>query len=330
MRESKSGGYPLCFVDFLPNELEQAQVTIKGGMLPLGGNMVPNDVELGESAPNKMIIAGPNGAGKSIYLKMIGCNELLAHTLGIAVADSMSTSWFDAIRTCINPSESIIDGNSKLQAEKMRMDCIMDEFKYNALIKSSYKGLFIADEPLSGTRETIASDLILEDYQQMENKKQLAICMATHNQKLTELADRGNYANYQVCFAQTEQGLPEPTFRVSPGKPEWWFSDDPTSREGQKLFVRYTVALKQVEFYKKKLPQMEKVRHFYSSKLERYERDCHAWKVENSSTITPEDIARLEKGREGHLQEYQVIQAEVDRIKKLITQEQRKIDSWRG
>jgi len=331
MRESKNEGYPLCFVEFLPDELDHAQVVINQGYLPVGRNTVSNDVHLGGDQPNKAIIAGPNGAGKSIYLKMIGCNELLAHALGIAIAESMQTSWFDAIRTCINVGESVKDANSKFQAEKKRMDRIIAEYEYYTSLQPSYRALLLADEPLSGTTEAIAARKINYNYiQPTQHSKHFSMFMATHNKELPKLTDEAGYANYQVSFQLTPAGLPEPTFKVTPGKPEWWFSDTEEDKRRQDLFVDYTTTLKNLEGYTRELAQVKQTRDFYRNRLEEYDRGSQTWIEMNQRAATNQDIEELNEGRVDRLKSYQIAQAELERIMKLIAQERRKINEWKS
>jgi hypothetical protein len=301
--------HPMCFVQFLPDE-QEAHIEIQDGVLPMVEHSIPNDVTLGGVHPNKMVVAGPNGAGKSIYLKMMGCNAIMAHMLGIAAARSMKCSWFNAIRTCINPSEKV-NQLSKLQAEKMRLDGILDEFGYLVKEDPTYKELFITDEPLSGTTNKIAGRFIYEYGRKIEQWKGLAVCMATHNEKPTELALGGYYGNYQVGMQLNDTGLPEATFKVLPGIPHWWFSTDQKDIETQDTFVRYTVSQKYKEDLAGRKGELEKVMKFCESKLE-----AHEYRTAEEKNFYKLQIKMVER--------------ELERVQQELAKTDRLLRSWKG
>ena len=46
-----------------------------------GGNFIPNDIHIGGSEPNSMLLTGPNMGGKSTYLRQVAVCAILAQVL---------------------------------------------------------------------------------------------------------------------------------------------------------------------------------------------------------------------------------------------------------
>lgn len=232
-----------CFVEWLPAEDTQAQIQIEDGIFVGLPKALPNSVALGGDCANKAIVTGPNGAGKSIFIKMVGSNVILAHAFGIAFAKRAHMHWFTCLRTSIDTGESVADELSRMQAQKMRMDSVMNELIAATQADKTAKGLFLTDEPLSGTTHTIAARKLENYCDRIGSIAQMCGIMATHNEEPTKFADKG-FVNYQVCIEELPNGMFRPLFKVIPGIPEWWFANDPETVRKQDLFVDYTVAQK--------------------------------------------------------------------------------------
>ena len=243
IRMNKGKPSQLCFVDWLPDGGTKAQLVIQNGTLLVMPKAQPNSMSLGFQEANKAILTGPNGAGKSVFIKMLGSNTILAHAFGIAAAEKMSMHWLSMLRTSIDPGESLADDLSQMQAQKVRMDSVIDELAHVTKNDSYAKGMFLTDEPLSGTTHNIAA-MFMEDYCEFIGPiSQMCGVMATHNEEPTKFGDKG-FVNYKVCIEELANGTFKPLFKVEPGIPEWWFSSDPAVKKKQKHFVLYTVAIK--------------------------------------------------------------------------------------
>ena len=232
-----------CFVEWLPDEDTQAQMQIEDGIFVALSKATPNSVSLGVNCANKAIVTGPNGAGKSIFIKMVGSNVVLAHAFGIAFASNMRMHWLSLLRTSIDAGESVADELSRMQAQKMRMDSVMNELIGLTEKDRTAKGMFLTDEPLSGTTHTIAARKLQVYCDRIGTIPQMCGVMATHNEEPTKFVDKG-FVNYQVCIEELPNGMFKPLFKVAPGIPGWWFSTDPETVRKQDLFVDYTVAIK--------------------------------------------------------------------------------------
>ncbi len=244
-----------CFVEWLPSEDTQAQIQIENGVFVALPHATPNNVTLGKECANKAIVTGPNGAGKSIFIKMVGSNVVLAHAFGIAFASSARMHWLSMIRTSIDTGESVADELSRMQAQKMRMDSVMNELVAATKKERSAKGMFLTDEPLSGTTHTIAARKLENYCDRIGSIDQMCGIMATHNEEPTRFVDKG-FVNYQVCIEELSNGMFKPLFKVTPGIPEWWFANDPETARKQDLFVDYTVALKHKANIEKELKSL--------------------------------------------------------------------------
>ncbi len=243
IRQNKDKPSRLCFVDWLPDKEERARVDIKNGTLLIMPNAEPNSMRLGfENPSNKAILTGPNGAGKSIFIKMLGSNVILAHAFGIACAESLSMHWLERLRTSIDPAESVADDLSKMQAQKVRMDNVVNELLHVTEKDKTKKGMFLTDEPLSGTTAGAASRKLRAYCDRIGVISQMSGVMATHNEEPTHFEDKG-FVNFKVCIK--EQGnVFLPSFKVEPGIPEWWFSKDSEGQKKVDNFIDYTVAIK--------------------------------------------------------------------------------------
>jgi len=236
---SKNG----CFVDWLSEQDTQAQMQIEDGIFVALPHAMPNSVSLGVDCANKAIVTGPNGAGKSIFIKMVGSNVVLAHAFGIAFASKARMHWLSMIRTSIDTGESVADELSRMQAQKMRMDSVMNELVSATQKDQTAKGMFLTDEPLSGTTHKIAARKLENYCDRIGSISQMCGVMATHNEEPTKFTDKG-FVNYQVCIEELSNGMFKPLFKVIPGIPDWWFANDPETARKQDLFVDYTVAIK--------------------------------------------------------------------------------------
>jgi hypothetical protein len=248
---SKNG----CFVDWLSEQDTQAQMQIEDGIFVALPHAMPNSVSLGVDCANKAIVTGPNGAGKSIFIKMVGSNVVLAHAFGIAFASKARMHWLSMIRTSIDTGESVADELSRMQAQKMRMDSVMNELVSVVQKDQTAKGMFLTDEPLSGTTHKIAARKLENYCDRIGSISQMCGVMATHNEEPTKFADKG-FVNYQVCIEELSNGMFKPLFKVMPGIPDWWFATDPETARKQDLFVDYTVAIKHKTNIEKELSSL--------------------------------------------------------------------------
>lgn len=92
------------------------------------------------------IITGSNMSGKSTFLRTIAMNQALAFAGSVVDAKYLKISPF-RIFTCINVSDSVIDGISYFYAEVKRLKLLLDEVKR----ESPTPVFFFIDEIFKGT-----------------------------------------------------------------------------------------------------------------------------------------------------------------------------------
>lgn len=108
-------------------------------------NQVKNDVMLGFTENNTMILTGPNKAGKSTYIRTIILAIYLAQSLGVTCAESLYFTPFDNIFTYLNVPDSI-GKESLFEAELER--CY--EY-YDKTTNLNKKSIGFIDELFTGT-----------------------------------------------------------------------------------------------------------------------------------------------------------------------------------
>lgn len=90
------------------------------------------------------IITGPNASGKSVYLKMIGLNCLLSHTLGIVFGKETEMPIINRIMIHMG-NRDVVGQKSLFEAEVINANEILKGINENE------KGLYIFDELFSST-----------------------------------------------------------------------------------------------------------------------------------------------------------------------------------
>lgn len=118
-----------------------AVISLKNGYHPLLKNPVVHSVTLDNRSA---LVTGSNMAGKTTFVKMIGANIVLGHTLGICLA-SAATIPQSSVMTSIRGDQSVESGKSRYFAE---VEAI------RGFIDSASQGecrVFVIDEIFSGT-----------------------------------------------------------------------------------------------------------------------------------------------------------------------------------
>jgi hypothetical protein len=116
-------------------------IAINEGRHPLIADPVPNSIALtGRSA----LITGSNMTGKTTYMKMIGVNIVLGHTLGFCLARAASLPR-SPVMASVRSDQSVGNGKSGYSAEVEAIG----EFVGRAAAGEC--SIFIVDEPFRGT-----------------------------------------------------------------------------------------------------------------------------------------------------------------------------------
>jgi DNA mismatch repair protein MutS len=223
-----------------PKIVEQPVLQIHAGRHPvldetLGGDFVPNDVELGDSShfayptnvgmaaskperpasaptsdiphptshmPCLALITGPNMAGKSTYIRLTALLALLAHTGSFIPADRATIGVIDRIFTRIGADDALHAGQSTFMVEMIETA--------NILNHATGQSLVILDEVGRGTSTLDGLSLawaIVEHLAGAESTGPRTL-FATHYHELTELEERfpGRISNLHVAVREWPSG----------------------------------------------------------------------------------------------------------------------------
>jgi DNA mismatch repair ATPase MutS len=212
-RMAQKEGPPLCFVEF--NDRAGVEFRQVWNFMVDPKQVVANDVTLGGTSPNTIIMTGANTAGKSTFLtSVVGAGWLGSH-LGVAPAEKakIPLSLLPILST--NPKDDIANGVSLFQAE------VSNAVEIKNWVKNSDKNcLLVFDELFKGTREKEASVLAQRYLETI--KKICPTCtgiFSTHFEGVAglEKKDPQSFKNYHVEAYKDEQGNIIRTFKLKQG-----------------------------------------------------------------------------------------------------------------
>ena len=176
---------------------------------------IANDFELSMNNAMHAILTGPNKSGKSSMLKAIGLNILLAQTYGIAAAQSMEMTLFSKLISHITVLDDISKDTSMMVAEIMRVERCMQLL--NQLDDNEYACVLVDDSLFKGTSFQKGQELGFEFIKGLGDIPGCSSLTATHMPLLTTLATQGNFKNYCIDIAVTQNGKSVSTFTLKEG-----------------------------------------------------------------------------------------------------------------
>jgi hypothetical protein len=118
-----------------------ATIALSEGYHPLISHPVPNSIALKERSA---LITGSNMTGKTTYMKTVGVNIVLGHTLGVCLARS-ATLPGSPVMVSVRSDQSIESGKSGYSAEVEAIG------EFVARAAAGDCRIFILDEPFRGT-----------------------------------------------------------------------------------------------------------------------------------------------------------------------------------
>jgi len=175
----------------------------------LGPEFVPNDVELGNSAGDILVITGPNMSGKSTYIRQMALLVLMAQTGSFIPAKEARIGLVDRIFTRVGASDELVRGQSTFMVE-------MTETA-NIINNATGKSLVILDEVGRGTSTYDGLSLAWAITEHIANNLRCRTLFATHFHELTELAEL--FANVKNCNVAVREWMDEVVFlhKILPG-----------------------------------------------------------------------------------------------------------------
>ncbi|MHC4913111.1 MAG: MutS-related protein, partial [Planctomycetota bacterium] len=191
-----------------------AELIITDGKHPvlaetLGPEFVPNDIELGNSSGDILVLTGPNMSGKSTYIRQVALLVLMAQTGSFVPAKSAQIGLVDRIFTRVGASDELVRGQSTFMVE-------MTETA-NIINNASAKSLVVLDEVGRGTSTYDGLSLAWAVTEHIANKIKCRTLFATHYHELTELAEL--FTNVKNCNVAVREWMDEVVFlhKILPG-----------------------------------------------------------------------------------------------------------------
>ena len=177
--------------------------------------VVANDIKIGHSVPHNIIVTGPNTGGKSTVIKALLINILLAQTIGIVPADSLSMTPFAYLNCYLNITDDLNAGTSLFKAEVLRAKTLIESIRN---LKPQEFSFTIIDEIFSGTSPKEGEEAAVMFAQQIGTMAQSMCSIATHFPRLTDELNNAEFKNYQVSvYKDANQQWVRP-FKLQEGK----------------------------------------------------------------------------------------------------------------
>lgn len=176
---------------------------------------VANSIELGGKNPRNIILTGPNAGGKSTFSKGVAIEIILAQTIGIVPAESLSLTPFAKINTYMNIADDTAGGNSLFKSEVMRAQELLTTITNLPKNQFSFSAM---DEMFSGTspREGEAAGYAVA--KNIGTHSNSIAIIATHFPLLKELEEvTPDFKNYQVRVIRHEDGTFSYPFKLERG-----------------------------------------------------------------------------------------------------------------
>ena len=175
----------------------------------MGAEFVPNDVTVGDSEGDLLIITGPNMAGKSTYIRQVALLVLMAQAGSFIPAKSARIGVVDKIFTRVGASDELVRGQSTFMVEMTETANIINNASGNSLV--------ILDEVGRGTSTYDGLALAWAITEHIANNIKCRTLFATHYHELTELAQL--LVNVKNCNVAVREWQGEVVFlhKILPG-----------------------------------------------------------------------------------------------------------------
>lgn len=210
--KNKNGVY--CFPNYVEKEAPYINLGEYWHPFLNHETVITNDLELGQTASRNIIVTGPNAGGKSTALKSISLAIIMAQTLGIAPARSLTFTPFKIISTYMNVADDA-GSESLFQAEMHRAANLVKLVKNQTgkdFIFVVMDELFTGTNPLEGTSAAYGVIKKLITYPNS------MLIFVTHFKELTELEQEtnGQIKNFKVWVDRQNGSISYP-YKMVPG-----------------------------------------------------------------------------------------------------------------
>ena len=163
-------------------------------------NVIGNDIMIGGTSPNNIVITGPNAGGKSTFIKSLTQGILFAQTLGIVPALKFNYTPFHHINTYLN----IPDCKGKESLFEAEMHRARDHIKQLQSMSKEEFAFVVMDEIFSSTNpeEGIAGGYAIGE--SLGSFKNSISCITTHYSYITNLDKTSDFTNYKIPITRDQ------------------------------------------------------------------------------------------------------------------------------
>ena len=179
----------------------------------LGKNAIKNNIHIGNSNPNNIIITGPNAGGKSTCIKSIALSVLFGQTLGVCFSKKASITPFKILNSYLN----IPDCKGKESLFEAEMHRARDHIELCKNLDKKDHSFIIMDEIFSSTNpdEGISGAFAIAD--KLSEYKNSITIITTHFNYLTKLEDSKKFKNYKIpCLLDKDNNISYP-YKITAG-----------------------------------------------------------------------------------------------------------------
>lgn len=221
LQAHESTALKYCFVTFTEQNLPLFHIT--NGWIPLleksnsATEITQQTFHTSDYPVVHFVLSGANGSGKSTFLRTLGCNAVLAQTLGIAAATELTMTLLHAITSFIRANDDIAEGTSNFIAKLIRSQFCLK--KYEECKNNGRYGLFLLDDSLGqGTSIEKGEKFACNVIKTIGSSDIALLVAATHYQSPTKLE-----ALYPAFFYNLQTQLEyngasiQSSFRIIPG-----------------------------------------------------------------------------------------------------------------
>ncbi len=216
IKEQEDKNINFCFPEYVQSDKPFIKIDNFWHPLVDEEKTVTNSITLGidDFKPN-VVLTGSNEGGKSTVLKAITTSLILAQTIGIAPAQSMTFTPFKSISTYLNITDDIGSGNSLFKSEALRAQELIERITN---FQQDEFNFCVFDEIFNGTSSLEGSSAaygVTKHLASLQN----SICMiSTHFPVLTKLENDTNiFSNYKVSVDQNDDGFISYPYKLEQG-----------------------------------------------------------------------------------------------------------------
>ncbi len=215
MKEHETQPVKFCFATYTAEQTPLLDIHEMWHPLIDSKLAISNNVLLGGTERQNMIITGPNAGGKSTILRSLALCIILGQTIGIVPASAMHFTPFHTIKTSLHVVDDISAGNSLFMAEACQAQRLIERVEQQGSGEFSFACF---DEIFNGTAPIEGSAAAYSFAHHLAPFKNNICIISTHFSLLTKLEEATDtFKNYRVSVKATDQGEYVYPFKLEAG-----------------------------------------------------------------------------------------------------------------